>query len=30
MTRASPYMVYGDVVLPNGQVQYMTEVEVRR
>ena len=30
MTRASPYMVYGEVVLPNGQVQYMSEVEVRR
>jgi hypothetical protein len=26
----SPYMVYGEIVLPNGQVQRMTEVEVRR
>jgi hypothetical protein len=24
----SPYMVYGEVVLPNGQVQRMTEVEI--
>ena len=24
----SPYMVYGEVPLPNGQVQRMTEVEV--
>ena len=26
----SPYMVYGEIVLPNGQVQRMTEVEVRK
>jgi hypothetical protein len=25
---ASPYMVYGEVMLPNGQVQRMTEVEI--
>ena len=25
----SPYMVYGEIVLPNGQVQRMTEVEIR-
>ena len=25
----SPYMVYGEVVLPNGQVQRMSEVEIR-
>lgn len=24
----SPYMVYGEIVLPNGQVQRMTEVEI--
>ena len=28
MTEASPYMVYGEVVLPSGQVQRMTEVEI--
>lgn len=28
MTERSPYMVYGEVVLPNGQVQRMTEVEI--
>jgi hypothetical protein len=26
----SPYMVYGEIVLPNGQVQRMTEVEIPR
>ena len=26
----SPYMVYGEIVLPDGRVQRMTEVEVRR
>jgi hypothetical protein len=26
----SPYMVYGEVVLPDGRIQRMTEVEVRR
>jgi hypothetical protein len=26
----SPYMVYGEVPLPNGQIQRMTEVEIRR
>lgn len=25
----SPYMVYGEIILPNGQIQRMTEVEVR-
>jgi hypothetical protein len=25
----SPYMVYGEVVMPNGQIQRMTEVEVK-
>ena len=25
----SPYMVYGEVVLPNGQVQRMSEVEIK-
>jgi hypothetical protein len=24
----SPYMVYGEVPLPNGQVRRMTEVEI--
>jgi hypothetical protein len=24
----SPYMVYGEVILPNGQIQRMTEVEI--
>ena len=28
MTERSPYMVYGEVMLPNGQVQRMTEVEI--
>ena len=28
MTEDSPYMVYGEVVLPNGQVQRMTEVAI--
>ena len=28
MTEASPYMVYGEVPLPNGQVQRMTEVAI--
>ena len=28
MTEGSPYMVYGEVVLPNGQVQRMTEVAI--
>jgi hypothetical protein len=26
----SPYMVYGEIVLPDGRVQRMTEVEVSR
>ena len=26
----SPYMVYGEIILPNGQIQRMTEVEIRR
>jgi hypothetical protein len=26
----SPYMVYGEVLLPNGQVQRMTEVAIPR
>lgn len=29
LTRSSPYMVYGEVPLPDGRVQRMTEVEVR-
>lgn len=28
LTATSPYMVYGEVPLPNGQVQYMSEVAV--
>jgi hypothetical protein len=28
LTEASPYMVYGEVPLANGQVQRMTEVEI--
>ncbi len=28
LTAASPYMVYGEVPLPNGQMQYMSEVAV--
>jgi hypothetical protein len=28
MTETPPYMVYGEVVLPNGQVQRMTEVAI--
>jgi hypothetical protein len=28
MTEASPYMVYGEVVLPTGRVQRMTEVAI--
>ena len=28
LTEASPYMVYGEVVLPNGQIQRMSEVEI--
>lgn len=28
MTEDSPYMVYGEVVLPNGQIQRMTEVAI--
>jgi hypothetical protein len=28
MTEGSPYMVYGEVVLPTGRVQRMTEVEI--
>jgi len=28
MTEDSPYMVYGEVVLPDGQVQRMTEVAI--
>ena len=28
MTEKSPYMVYGEVVLPTGRVQRMTEVEI--
>jgi hypothetical protein len=28
LTEASPYMVYGEVPLPNGQVQRMTEVAI--
>jgi hypothetical protein len=28
LTEASPYMVYGEVPLPNGQMQYMSEVEI--
>ena len=28
MTKDSPYMVYGEVPLPNGQVQYMSEVAI--
>lgn len=28
LTEASPYMVYGEVVLPNGQVQRMSEVAI--
>ncbi len=28
MTEDSPYMVYGEVVLPNGQLQRMTEVAI--
>jgi hypothetical protein len=26
----SPYMVYGEIVLPDGRIQRMTEVEVSR
>jgi hypothetical protein len=26
----SPYMVYGEIPLPNGQIQRMTEVEIKR
>ena len=28
LTEASPYMVYGEVVLPDGRVQLMSEVEI--
>ncbi|MFN2563911.1 MAG: hypothetical protein ABR499_02710, partial [Gemmatimonadaceae bacterium] len=28
LTEGSPYMVYGEVILPNGQVQRMTEVAI--
>jgi hypothetical protein len=28
LTEASPYMVYGEVILPNGQVQRMSEVAI--
>jgi hypothetical protein len=28
LTEASPYMVYGEVIQPNGQVRRMTEVEI--
>ena len=28
LTEESPYMVYGEVVLPNGQIQRMTEVAI--
>lgn len=28
LTEASPYMVYGEVVLPDGRVQVMSEVEI--
>jgi hypothetical protein len=30
LTEQSPYMVYGEVVLPNGQVQRMSEVAIPR
>jgi hypothetical protein len=30
LTTASPYMVYGEVPLPDGRVQYMSEVEIPR
>ena len=30
MTEKSPYMVYGEVMLPTGRVQRMTEVEIPR
>jgi hypothetical protein len=30
LTEASPYMVYGEALLPNGQVQRMSEVEIPR
>lgn len=28
LTEASPYMVYGEVALPDGRTQYMSEVEI--
>lgn len=28
LVEASPYMVYGEVPLPDGRTQYMTEVEI--
>lgn len=30
LTETSPYMVYGEAVMPNGQIQRMSEVEIPR